>query len=116
MPFKEEAMKKNEEKLVTISTRMDQGSLRYVEKISKNFNIDKSTALRKLLQRGIKEDRKASAIELYHRGEISLEGAAKFADLYIGEFLELLRERGIELNVGLEDYQEGLKNLRKIWK
>lgn len=108
-------MKKNEEKLVTISARMDQGSLHYVEEMSKNFHIDKSTALRKLLQKGIKEDRKESAVELYHRGEISLEGAAKFADMYIGEFLELLRKRGIELNVTLDDYKEGLKNLKRIW-
>src|SRR3989344_4204560 len=107
-------MKRPEGNLVTISARVDRGSLQYVEKLSKTFYVDKSTALRKLLQRCIEEDRKEGAVELYRKGELSLEGAAKFADLYIGEFLELLREKGIELNVTAEDYLEGLKNLKKI--
>ena len=34
------------------------------------------------------EDKKENAVELYREGELSLEGAAKFADLYIEEFLE----------------------------
>ena len=109
-------MRKTEGNLVTVSTRMDKGSLHYVEKVSKTFHMDKSTALRKLLQKGIDEDKKESAVELYRKGEVSLEGAAKFSDLHIGEFLELLREKGIELNVTIEDYEEGLKNLKKMRK
>jgi len=109
-------MKRDEETLVTVSARMDKRSLRYVEKLSKTFHIDKSTALRKLLQMGVEEDRKESAVELYRKGQLSLEGAAKFADIYIGEFLELLREKGVELNVTMRDYEEGLKNLKRIWK
>tara|TARA_Y100000310_G_scaffold341271_1_gene439907 strand:- start:153 stop:308 length:156 start_codon:yes stop_codon:yes gene_type:complete len=50
------------------------------------------------------------------QGKMSIEGAAKFADMYIGEFLELIKEKGAELNLGLEEYKEGLKNLRKVWK
>lgn len=114
--FWEETMKRDEETLVTVSARMDKRSLRYVEKLSKTFHIDKSTALRKLLQMGVEEDRKESAVELYRKGQLSLEGAAKFADIYIGEFLELLREKGVELNVTMRDYEEGLKNLKRIWK
>ncbi len=109
-------MKKSEGNLVTISTRVDKGSLQYVEKLSKTFSVDKSTALRKLLQKGIEEDRKDGAVELYRKGELSFEGAAKFADLYVGAFLELLREKGVELNVTVEDYLEGLKNLKKVIK
>ncbi len=103
------------EKLVTISTRMNRENLEYLEKVSKTFKIDKSTALRKLLSRGVQEDKKERAIELYLKGESSLEGAAKFADMYIGEFLQLLKKEGIELNVTVDNYQEGLKSLKKIW-
>jgi len=106
----------NEEKLVTISTRMDKESLLYLDKISKEFKLDRSTALRRILTKGIEEDKKESAIELYLKRELSIEGAAKFADIYIGEFLELLKSKGIELNLSLEDYKEGLKNLKSIWK
>ena len=103
-----------EEKLVSMSTRMDKESLQYVEKISKKFKLDKSTALRKLLKIGIAEDKKESAAELYLKGELSIEGAAKFGDMYLGEFLQLLKEKGIELNITKDDYLEGLRNLKKV--
>ena len=64
----------------------------------------------------MKKNKKDSAVELYRKGKLSLGGAAKFAGLYIGEFLTLLREKGIELNVTIEDYMEGLKNLRNVLK
>ena len=85
-------------------------------RISKEFKLDRSTALRRLLTKGIEEDKKETAIELYLKREITIEGAAKFADIYIGEFLELLKSKGIELNLTLEDYKAGLKNLKSIWK
>ncbi|MBI2672307.1 UPF0175 family protein [Candidatus Woesearchaeota archaeon] len=101
--------------LTTISTRMDKESLEYIEKLRKMFNIDRSTAIRNILEKGIEEDKKEKALQLYINGKLSLEGAAKFADIYIGEFLELMAENGIELNSTLEEYREGLKNLKKVW-
>ncbi|HLC55451.1 MAG TPA: UPF0175 family protein [Candidatus Nanoarchaeia archaeon] len=64
----------------------------------------------------MEKDKKESAIDLYKNGKLSLEGAAKFSGAYMGEFLDMLKDRGIELNVTMEDYEEGLKNLRKVWK
>lgn len=101
-----------EEKLITMSTRMDHESLQYIEKISRKFQLDRSTALRRLLSKGIKADKKESAVELYLNGKLSLEGAAAFSDLSIGEFLQVLKEKGVELNVTKDDYLEGLRNLR----
>ncbi len=106
----------SEEKLITISTRMDKESLKYIDKLSKRFNLDKSTALRNLLKKGIEKDKKDSALELYLKGDLSVEGAAKFAGVYIGEFIELLKDKGIELNLTINDYKEGLKTLKKVWK
>lgn len=102
-------------KLITISTRMEQGNLDYIKKLTKMFNIDRSTAMRMLFQKGIQEDKKEKAIDMYLKGKFSIETASRFCDLHIGEFLELLKEKGVELNVTLEDYEEGLKNLKSIW-
>ena len=60
------------------------------------------------------EDKKEKAIDMYLKGKFSIETAARFCNLYIGEFLELLEDKGVELNVTLKNYEEGLKNLRKI--
>ena len=102
-------------KLITISTRMEQENITYVDKIAKISNLDRSTAIRLLFQKGIEEDRKERAVDLYFKGKLSVESASRFCNLHIGEFLELLKEKGIELNVTSEDYEEGLKNLKKLW-
>lgn len=102
--------------LITVSARMDEENLAYIEKLKKMFSIDRSTAIRNILEKGIKEDKEERALQLYINGKLSIEGAAKFANMYIGEFLNLMASRGINLNVTLENYREGLKNLKNIWK
>lgn len=54
------------------------------------------------------------ALELYIKGKFSIEQAAKFADMYIGEFFELMRAKGIESNLTLEDFNESLKNAKRL--
>ena len=80
------------------------------------FNLDKSTSFRNILQKGIQEDKKEGALELYIKGKFFIEQAAKFADVYIGDFFDLMREKGIESNLTLEDFNESIKHARKLSK
>lgn len=100
-------------KLVSVTARLGLENLEYIKRVSKMFNLDKSTAFRNLLQKGIKEDKKEKALELYIKGKFSLEQAAKFADMYLGDFFELMRQKGIESNLTLEDFDESIKNLKR---
>ena len=102
-------------KLDLISTRIDKDSLIYVDKVTKQTHLDRSTIMRQLLKKGIEEDRKERAVDLYSKGKLSIEGASKFAGVYIGEFFDLLKERGITSKITVEDYKKGLKNLKKIF-
>ena len=78
------------------------------------YNLDKSTAFRDILQKGVQEDKKEKALELYIKGKFSIEQAARFADMYIGEFFELMRTKGIESNLTLEDFNESLKHAKRL--
>ena len=100
-------------KLVSVTARLGPETVDYIKKISKMFSLDKSTAFRNILQKGIQEDKKEKALELYIKGKFSIEQAAKFADMHIGEFFELMKTRGIENNLTIEDFNESLNNLRK---
>ena len=40
--------------------------------------------------------------------------AAKFADIYIGEFFELMKAKGIESNLTIEDFNESLKHSKRL--
>lgn len=101
-------------KLISITARLGAESIDYIRKISKMFNLDKSTAFRNILQKGIQEDKKEKALELYMKGKFSIGQAAEFADMYIGEFYDLMRQKGVESNLTLEDFDESLKHAGKI--
>jgi len=101
-------------KLLSVTARLGTESLDYIKKISKMFNLDKSTAFRNILQKGIQEDKKEKALELYIKGKFSIEQAAKFADMYIGEFYDLMRQKGIESNLTLEDFNDSMKHFRRF--
>jgi len=101
-------------KLVSVTARLGSESIGYIKKISKMFNLDKSTAFRNILQKGIQEDKREKALELYIKGRFSIEQAAKFADMYIGEFFDLMREKGIESNLTLEDLNESLRHAKRL--
>ena len=97
--------------LKSVTARIDIGSLKYLEMVSKMFNIDKSTAFRLIIRKGIEEDKKEKALNQYLNGKFSIEKAADFAGMYIGDFFGYMKERGVESNLTLEDMKESLKNV-----
>jgi len=101
-------------KLISVTTRLGLESVEYIKNISKMFSLDKSTAFRDILRKGIKEDKKEKALEFYIKGKFSIEQAARFADMYIGEFFELMRQKGIESNLTIEDFNESIKHAKRL--
>src|SRR3989338_5501674 len=101
-------------KLLSVTARLGTESLDYIKKVSEMFDLDKSTAFRNILQKGIEEDKKEKALELYIKGKFSIEQAARFANMYIGDFYDLMRQKGIESNLTLEDFEESLKYAKRL--
>jgi predicted HTH domain antitoxin len=70
-----------------------------------------SKAIRQLVNRG----RLAYAIDSYKDGKVSIGRAAELARVTISEMMDILAEFGVKSNIEMEDYLEGLKNLKKHW-
>lgn len=93
------------QKVLTI--RVDEENYDFVREFSKAKAEEKSRIIRKLIESG----RIFLAIEQYKEGKASLNKAAEISGLCLSEFIDVLTEFGIESNLTLEDFEEGLKNL-----
>ena len=95
----------------TMSIRMDKENFEFVSRLSKQEKGDISKTVRDLVYKG----RVMFAIEKYKNGEASLGKAAELAGLSVGNMMTTLEQYGVKSNLEVEDYLEGLDNLKKVW-
>ena len=91
-----------------ISVRLKR--LRDIDHFSKLLNENRSEVVRELVEEG----RKLKAIKLYKQKKVSLGLASKLAGLTLSEFLDLLEEYNVSLNLILEDAKEAMKHAEEI--
>ncbi len=60
----------------------------------------------------IDEGRKMKSIELYKQGKVSLGLGAKIARLSISEYIDLLKEYKIKINIDIEEAKKALEYAR----
>jgi len=80
-----------------------------LERISADEKVDRSAALRKVLDIGLQEYAKRRALEDYRRGRVSVGRAAEEAGISIAEFYKVLADEGIPIKVDVEAIKEALK-------
>lgn len=78
------------------------------------LDIDQSAAFRHILQRGMEEDKREKALQMYIKGKFSIGQAARFADLTVGEFFEQMRAKGVESNLSAGDFADSLKHAKRL--
>ena len=64
--------------------------------ITKEEKLDKATAVRKILEIGIAEWHKKTALELLQKGKITFTKAAEIAKLSLWEFADLAKQHEVE--------------------
>ena len=85
-----------------ISVRLKK--LKELDYFSKLMNENRSEVVRSLVEEG----KKLKAIELYKKGKVSLGLASKLSGLSLGEFLDLLEEYNVQLNLSLDDAKQAM--------
>lgn len=77
--------------------------------------VDKSTAVRKILERGISEWRRERALNLLGEGKVTFARAAELADISLWELAELVRERKVEwVHLTPQEIEREFKLAKKI--
>ena len=94
---------------VAISARVPKEIYDDLKLFVKAERTDKSTAARKLLEKGLSEWKKEKALALLAEGKVTVWKAASVAGVSVWEMIDLIRERKITLPIRAEDIIEDLK-------
>lgn len=91
----------------TVSARLNLTTLDLFEKVLKE---KRSEVVRELVNSG----KMHKAAELYKMKKVSLGLGAKLAGTSLSEFIDILKEHNIDLNLEKEDVQKALDTARKV--
>lgn len=94
----------------TISARLPEDIEVDLERYLEEEQLDRSTAVRKLLAEGLDTWRKEQALEKLDRGEVSFTRAAELAGLSVWDFARLASERDVTW-VGGDQLADDLESL-----
>lgn len=93
----------------TVSVRLHEETLREVDRLASRLKTDRSEALRRFIERGLREARIDDALDELREGRISMGRAAEMAGVTIYEMLDLARDRGIPFGYGPDDLERDLR-------
>ncbi|MBI2907743.1 MAG: UPF0175 family protein [Chloroflexi bacterium] len=92
-----------------VGTRLPESLIADLEKIEKVEQTDRSTVLRKLLSRALREWKLEHYSQEYGQGRMTLARAAEEADVSLWEMMDYVRQKKIPAQYGLEDLEHDLK-------
>lgn len=90
-----------------VSFRLDAEEIGRIEKLSEEKGIDKTAAVKELIDRGWTQH----VLKQYREGRLSYGRAARELDISISELIDVLAELGISAPLTFEDYLEGTAKL-----
>lgn len=92
-----------------VTARVPEDVYEAIEAIREDEQTDRSTAIKRLLERGIQDWRLDTAVRRYQEGAVSLGRAAEIADVSHWRLLDVFDERGIEVNYADDDLAADLE-------
>lgn len=96
-----------------VGTRLPGSLIADLEKIERIEQIDRSSTLRKLLYRAVKDWKLEHYAQEYGRGKMTLVRAAEEAEVLLWEMLDYVRQNKIPAQYSLEDLEHDLKVIDK---
>jgi len=86
-------------------------TLRKLGELADKEGKDRSTLIRELLERGVKEKDIDYAVELYRKGRVTGWRATQLAGVSLWNFYDVLGEKGILIQYSEQDLEEDLRGL-----
>ena len=96
---------------VTVTTRIEDGLARVIDRIAKEEGMDRSTVIRRFLTKSVQGWLIEKSLDDYEQGKVTLWQAAKKSGLSLWEMIEEARARAVHVPYDVEDLREDLKGL-----
>jgi hypothetical protein len=90
--------------LVPVTIRIPKEVLNKIKKFSKEKRVAESEYLRRIIEKGLKVEREEEILSAYQKGEIHISEAARMLEVDVWDFLRLLSDKNMTINVSLEDW------------
>jgi len=97
----------------TVATRIPSKLEQEIIQFMKEQGLDKSTAIRRILEIGVTEWKRKRAIELYRLGKVTLRKASQIAGISLREMLEELNRQRIAFHVTAQNLEEDIEAAKK---
>jgi predicted HTH domain antitoxin len=98
----------------TIAVRIPKDIEEGLKLVIEREGLERSAALRKILEKGLKEWKKELALQLLREGKVTLWKSAKIAGVTIWEMLDLVEEKRISLPIKAEDVIDDIRAALKL--
>ena len=89
-----------------ITLRLPQDVLEKIDEIAKRENKERSEVVREILKIGLKDKLIEDALKMYREGKVSMWKASKMAGVSLWEFIEILKDRGVEIQYRVRELEE----------
>lgn len=102
----------------TVSVRLSKETVEEVDRLAERLKTDRSEALRRLIERGLREARIDFALDLLRKGKVSMGRAAQMAGITLYEMIDRARFdharwQRIPSGYDLADLERDLRGLRR---
>jgi len=97
---------------VTVTTRLEEDLAETIDRIAKDEGMDRSTVIRRFLQKSVKDWLIQENLDKYQEGRQTLWQAAERSGLTLWEMVEEARKRGAQVPYTIEELKEDLKGLQ----
>lgn len=91
--------------MTSIGVRLPEDLLEKLDRLSQDEQLDRSTVIRQLLERGYEDFMKERAGRNYRSGEITISEAASLAELTIWEMEQYLLREGYRSEYSIADLE-----------
>jgi len=91
-----------------LTLRIPEDVLEKINEIARRERKDRSEVIRELLKIGLRDKLIEDALKAYKERKVSMWKAATIAGLSLWEFVEILKDRNIEIQYSIRELEEDL--------